>query len=274
MTKFPKQNDGLPAYGSADDSARPAISKHSEQPQEETLIEVYIPRELAILMVGRDAPLTGEMRPNPRVTTWVDQEDVASVEDFLATCLEREMERVRRNKHPWVHGYRGKATKKQALALKEMCSWFALVSMLEVGKQLYEEGGRSCHQRVRRLCRQAWHVNDQVSKALGLEFGDGRTYRQSTTEIVGSLRRLSEKIESQQMRAVEYTSGGPPLFFDRTDQEAAAILAELLAKVDECLNRLKSTLEEWGDCRTFSRLPPALPAGYELCAAPKAYGEP
>ena len=85
----------------------------------EELVELSIPRDLAVQLVGSDAGKARRMRPHGSMTQGAIPQEVAAVERFMKPFLEQEIDRVqnKRTGRPPSH-HAGKATIEQAVALK------------------------------------------------------------------------------------------------------------------------------------------------------------
>lgn len=144
--------------------------KSTPTPIRNEVVEIHIPRDLAVQLVGSDAGKTKRMRPHGAMTKGVAPRETAAVERFMEPFLQQQIQRVenKRAGRPAAH-FVARASAEEASALKAFCVRFAE----SVKQRLVNKGADDRYYRSKQRLEQARAVINQINTALGLRSEDG-----------------------------------------------------------------------------------------------------
>ena len=162
------------------------------------ILEISVPRDLAVQIVGSDAGKAKRMRPHRAMTKGAEPSEVAAVEAFMKPFFDHEIDRVHGGGRPALN-HVGRATVDQALSLKKFCLRFAT----SLKEHLAKKGDDDRHHRSRQRFNQAWDVINQINRALELPTDDGRSLDEVAQDILNDVRALRDKL-------VEFRRSGVP----------------------------------------------------------------
>jgi hypothetical protein len=153
-------------------------------------IQVSIPHDLAVQIVGSDAGKVQRIRPHAEMTKGATAAAIAEVEQFMKPFLDREIKRVHSRVRTGERGHSGIASRLQALALNEYCQRFVASQR----KHLDKSPGDDRLHRTRQRLNQACEVIRQINSGLGLG-DDGDLPNALVHDIVLQLGTLETKIQ-------------------------------------------------------------------------------
>lgn len=167
------------------------VATGAQNPVPEEVVEISIPRDLAVTLVGSDAGKQKRIKPHSAMTKGASPEETAAVEDVMAGFLEQEIARIQ-NKPSGRPSptYLGVVSIDEAKAVKAFC--IRLADSLK--QHLIDKGDDDRHYRSRQRLDQARGVISQINTALGLPPEDGRSPADRVQEIVGQTIRLRDKL--------------------------------------------------------------------------------
>ncbi len=198
------------------------------------LVDLSIPRDLAVHIVGSDAGKEKRMRPHGAMTQGAMPQENAAVESFMKPFLDQEIDRVqnKRTGRP-AATYVGKATVEQALALKAYCDRFAKSAK----QHLVAKGHDDRQYRTKQRLEQARALIRQINAALGLPADDGRSLDECIQEILGQALRLRDQLRDLRSLCVPQgaTVPGP-----ETAATPARDLVEFLTPLNALLERIRT----------------------------------
>jgi hypothetical protein len=148
------------------------------------LIDITIPRDLAIQLIGSDAGKEKRCRANSAMIKRTTTEERAAVYDFMAPFHQDEIKRCHQDKSHRKKAHQAKATPQQAQALKKMCVNLVRHLKAHLARRNHDD---RCYRTKQRI-DQARKVIIQINTGLGLPPEDGSLLSEDIDNAVALMK--------------------------------------------------------------------------------------
>lgn len=155
-------------------------------------IELSIPRDLAVQIVGSDAGRQRRFRPTRTMTKNVTADQLDSVERLMQSFLEDEIKRFHQDRSHRAKSAEVTASADEANTLKQMLTVYAK----HLEQRWQEKNQDARHHRSKQRLDQARDVIRQVNKGLGLGDVDGRSIDQHRRDATRRLQDAKQQLDT------------------------------------------------------------------------------
>ncbi|MEZ6070933.1 MAG: hypothetical protein R3C10_11825 [Pirellulales bacterium] len=160
--------------------------------ESDTFIQLLIPRDLAVQIVGSDAGRQRRFRPTGTMTKNVTADQLASIERLMQLFLEDEIKRFHENRSHRAKSAEVTASADEAKVLKHMLAGYAK----HLEQRWQEKNQDPRHQRSKQRLDQARDVIRQINQGLGLGDVDGRSIDQHRHDATRRLEDAKQQVNT------------------------------------------------------------------------------